>query len=177
RRDALGRRLEDVLDHRASEAGARLDDAHTQPVARQPAAHEQHVAVDAADAFAAEREIVDGELDRVPAPRFRHADVTIEAAQKPVNLAGTEQAWSMVAAGGSMIPSDDLAGTAPRGGCSRERVATTLRPPSRGAPAPLVGSTRRSRHRAALPAAVARRRLPDRRRRQLALAARADPAR
>src|SRR5262249_25487799 len=55
-----------------SEAAACFDqpDAHT--VARQSAAHEDDVPVRASDALAAECKIVDRELERVAAARFRH---------------------------------------------------------------------------------------------------------
>jgi len=69
---AIRRRDEDLVDRRSSETAARLDQTNAQLVARKPAAHENHVAVCASDAFAAEREVLDRDIERVAATRFRH---------------------------------------------------------------------------------------------------------
>ena len=72
RLDAIGRGHEDLVDRRAAEAATRFDEPHAQPIARQPAAHEDHVAIGTPDALAAESQILDRELERVAATRFRH---------------------------------------------------------------------------------------------------------
>src|SRR5690242_2111981 len=72
RLDAVRRREEHRLDHRASEATARFDQSHAQSIAWKPTAHENHVPVDASDTFAAERQVLDRELERLAATRFRH---------------------------------------------------------------------------------------------------------
>jgi len=72
RRHALrGGRL-DRLDDATAVAGPGLRDPHPQAIAGDGAAHEHDVAVHAADALPAEREIVDRQFEEVAAPRFCH---------------------------------------------------------------------------------------------------------
>ena len=63
--------VQELLD-RQPETATRLGQAYAHTVARKPAAHENDVAVDASDPLAAEREVVDRELERLAATRFCH---------------------------------------------------------------------------------------------------------
>ena len=68
----VGRRVQHLLDRAPTEAATGLGDRHAEPIAGHSAAHEHHVAVDAADPFTTEGEVIDDELQRVAASRFRH---------------------------------------------------------------------------------------------------------
>ncbi len=72
RRDAVGRGDQHLLDGGAAEPAARLGQPDPKPVAGQPAADEDDVAVGTPDALTAEGEVLDGQLERVPAARFCH---------------------------------------------------------------------------------------------------------
>src|SRR5205823_2860486 len=72
RLDALGRWDQHGVDDRAAEARAALEHPHPQTVTRQPAPDEDDVAVRPAHPFAAERQVVDDELQQVAALRLGH---------------------------------------------------------------------------------------------------------
>src|SRR5205807_7398199 len=88
--DSVRRRRLDRLDDTAGESRADFDEPDPDAVARHPAPHEDHVAVDATDAFAAEREVVDAQRDSVSAPGPAHGSHTIKSRHIEVNLAGAD---------------------------------------------------------------------------------------
>ena len=62
RGNAVGRGLEDPLEARLGEAALDLRDARLDPVARQAAIHEHHATVVAGERFAAEGDVLDGQI-------------------------------------------------------------------------------------------------------------------
>src|SRR4030095_2030379 len=68
----LGRSLQHLFDHAATETAARLRDLHPETVPRHAAPHEHDVTVGPSDGITAEGEVVDDELQRIAALRLCH---------------------------------------------------------------------------------------------------------
>jgi hypothetical protein len=81
----VGGRLLDSLDLGPAETGAGLHHPDRQEIAGQAPAHEDHVAVGAADALTPEGQVVDANGDTITASGFRHDAATIKRGPERVN--------------------------------------------------------------------------------------------
>src|SRR5262249_9990539 len=70
--DSSGRRALVQLDPPTPKPRACLDDSYTQATSRQGPPNEDEVPLDPAAPLAAEGEVVEGEIENPPPPRFRH---------------------------------------------------------------------------------------------------------
>ena len=73
------------LYHRTPVTASRLDHPDRESIARQPAAHEHHVAAEAPDAFAPEGQVVDANGDTITASGSWHDAATIKSGLERVN--------------------------------------------------------------------------------------------